>query len=137
MVQAPDTELTGSQEAYHFKGYSIRMRHDNIIELRFNDGFNGTARDARHMVSIFKKLRGKLKPSLLVIYAEDNTFSKDAREYIVSEEVSAVLKADAMVIRGLAMRIIGNGYLRINKPKRPTRLFNTTEDALEWLKSIG
>lgn len=136
MVQEYYTELVDSSEIYRFPGYTIRMHHDHIIELRFDNGFSGTADDARNMVQVFKKLRGKFKPSLLVIYAEDNTFSKDSREYIASEEVSAILKADALVIKGLAMRIIGNGYLKINKPKRPTRLFNSREEAIDWLKRI-
>jgi hypothetical protein len=136
MIHEPDTELIASSETYRFPGYSLFMRYDNIIELHFEPGFSGNAADARNMVSVFKKLRGKFKPSLLVIYSEDNMFSKDAREYISSEEVSDILKADAFVIKGLALRIIGNGYLKINKPKRPTRLFNSKEDAIDWLKRI-
>ncbi len=136
MIQEPDTELIAASETYRFPGYKLFMRYDNIIELRFEPGFSGSAGDARNMVSVFKKLSGKFKPSLLVIYSEDNMFSKDAREYIASEEVSNILKADAFVIKGLALRIIGNGYLKINKPKRPTRLFNSKEDAIDWLKRI-
>lgn len=112
------------------------MRPDNIIELHFGTGFSGSVGDARNMVSVFKKLSGRFKPSLLVICSEDNTFSKEAREYTASKEVSEVLKADAFVIKGLALRIVGNGYLKINKPSRPTRLFNSKEEAIDWLKRI-
>lgn len=136
MVQEPGTELIDSSEVYRFPGYSLFMRPDNIIELHFQEGFSGTVDEARNMVAMFKKLSGKFKPSLLVIYSEDNTFSKENREYIASKEVSEVLKADAFVIKGLALRIIGNGYLKINKPSRPTRLFNSKEDAIDWLKRI-
>lgn len=136
MVQEPGIDLIDSSEVHRFPGYSLFMRSDNIIELHFENGFSGSVDDARNMVSLFKKLSGRFKPSLLVIYSEDNTFTKEAREYTASKEVSDVLKADALVIKGLAMRIIGNGYLKINKPNRPTRLFNSKEEAIDWLKRI-
>lgn len=121
---------------HYFEGYCIFMRTDHIIELRFDKGFNGDANDAKNMVSVFKQIKGPEKALLLVVYDEDNTFSKDAREYIASDEVSKVLKADALVIKGLALKIIGNGYLKINKPKRPTRLFNSVPEALDWLNKL-
>lgn len=136
MIQEQGTEFIDSPEVHRFPGYSLFMRPDNIIELHFENGFSGSVDDARHMVQLFKKLSGPFKPSLLVICSEDNTFSKEAREYTASREVSAVLKADAFVIKGLALRIIGNGYLKINKPRRPTRLFNSKEEAIDWLKRI-
>jgi hypothetical protein len=136
MIQEPGIEFVDSSEVHRFPGYSLFMRRDNIIELHFENGFSGSVGDARNMVRLFKKLRGRFKPSLLVICSEDNTFSKEAREYTASKEVSDVLKADAFVIRGLALRIIGNGYLKINRPSRPTRLFNSKEEAIDWLKRI-
>lgn len=73
---------------------------------------------------------------MLAVYEEDNLFSKEAREYIASDEVSEVVAADAFVIKGLALRIIGNGYLKINKPKRPGKLFSSQTLAVEWLKQF-
>lgn len=136
MLQEPDIQVIELPKVYRFQGYSLFMRPDKIIELQFENGFSGTAEDGRNMVKMFKQLTGEGKPSLLVLYGEDNTFSKDAREYISSKEVSDVLRADAFVIKGLALRIMGNGYLKINKPKRPTRLFNSKEEAVAWLKQV-
>ncbi len=123
-------------EVYTFKGYSIFMRRNTIIQLKFEQGFHSDIEDAKNMVRTITKVKGDGKCLLLVIYAEDNTFTKENREYIASDEVSAIIKADGLVIKGLALRIIGNGYLKINKPKRPTRLFNTKDDAVAWLKQF-
>ena len=136
MVFEPETDSIALSEIYTFPGYSIFLRNDHIIQLNFEKGFSGTASDAQNMVRIFMKIKGPGKALLLALYEEDNMFSKDAREYISSEEVSNVLKADAMVIKGLALRIIGNGYLKINKPKRPTRLFNAKQEAINWLQQF-
>jgi hypothetical protein len=136
ILPVTDSEITAS-EIHYFNGYSMFLRENNIIKLNFEPGFLGEAKDAREMVKTYQKIKGPGKVLLLVIYSEDNMFSKEAREYTASSEVSEILKADALVIKGLALRIIGNGYLRINKPNRPTRLFNSEVDAVTWLKTMA
>jgi hypothetical protein len=44
--------------------------------------------------------------------------------------------ADAFVIDSLAQRILGNFYLKFNKPQFPTRFFNSKEEALIWLEAF-
>ncbi len=119
-----------------FDGYCIFLRKDGIMQLQFKDGFSGDVEDARNMITTFRKILPEGRVRALVIYQEDNTFTKEAREFIASDEVSKVVKADALIIRGLALTIIGNGYLRINKPKRPTRLFTNPDTGLKWLQQF-
>ena|SRR6218665_693330 len=136
-AESPDIQETAISEIYKFEGYSIFMRHDHIIQLQFEDGFYGEVEDAKNMISVFRKLNAGTKHKLIVIYKESNLFSKEAREYIAGKEISdEVLLADAFVIKGLALKILGNAYLKINRPGRPTSLFNTKEDALKWLYKI-
>ncbi len=125
-----------ASEIREFDGYYIFLRKDGIMQLQFKDGFSGDVEDARNMIETFKQLKTTEKVLALVIYKDDNTFTKETREYIASDEVSKTVRADALVIKGLALRIIGNGYLRINRPKRPTRLFNDPETALRWLEQF-
>ncbi len=61
---------------------------------------------------------------------------KGAREFSASDEGLAYTKADALVVRSLAQRLIATFYLRINKPKKPSRLFETEGEAISWLQSI-
>ncbi|MBA2613401.1 MAG: hypothetical protein H0U95_15660 [Bacteroidetes bacterium] len=123
-------------EIHVFEGYCIFMRKDGIMQLQFEDGFNGDVEDAKNMINVFRKIAPLARVLSLVIYQEDNTFTKEAREFIASDEVSKVVKADALIIRGIALAIIGNGYLKINKPKRPTRLFTNADVGLKWLKQF-
>lgn len=123
-------------EIHEFDGYFIFLRKDDIMQLQFEDGFNGDVEHARNMIKTFRKIVPVGRVRALVIYQEDNTFTKEAREYIASDEVSLIVKADALIMRGLALTIIGNGYLRINKPKRPTRLFTNPDAGLKWLEQF-
>ena len=40
--------------------------------------------------------------------------------------------SDAILIRSLPQKIIADFYLKINKPKKPTKIFYSLEKALEW-----
>jgi len=136
-ITHPDTDETAISEIHTFPGYAIFMRSDHIIQLQFEDGFYGDVEDARNMMDTFRKLNNGTKHALIVLYKESNMFSKEAREYISGPEISEnVLLADAMVIKGLALKILGNAYLKINKPGRPTCLFTNKDEALAWLKKI-
>lgn len=133
MIQEPAASIDFSSEVFSFPGYFIFRRKDGIIHVQFDSGFNGGIEEARNQVRIIDQLRGERKALVLAVYADDNNFTREAREYIASDEVSAIVEADAFVVRGLGMRILGNGYLRINKPRRHARLFNAPAPAILWL----
>lgn len=134
MIQDPEAYQEVSSEVFSFPGYFIFRRNDGIIHVQFQAGFIGDVQDARNQVQVFNRLRGDSKALILAIFEEDNNFSREAREYVASDEVSAIVAAEAFVIKGLALRILGNGYLKINKPRRPARLFNSRTPAIHWLR---
>lgn len=136
MISEPHVSNDLVSEVFSFPGYFMFRRRDGIIHIQFDAGFCGGLEEAKNQVRVIEQLRGDRKALILAIYADDNNFTKEAREYIASDEVSAIVKADAFVVRGLGMRILGNGYLRINKPKRRARLFNSPGPAILWLKQF-
>lgn len=120
-------------DTHQFEGYTIIKRSDKIIQIDFKSGFNIALDDAKIIVKTLEKIKEEEKCLFLVVFEEDNTFSKETREYISSDAVSNIIKADAFVIKGLALEILGQGYLKINKPNRPTRLFKSAAIAALWL----
>ncbi len=120
-------------EPHHFEGYTIFKRKDGIVQVHFQSGFNIALEHAVNIVKTIEKIKEKEKCLFLVVFEEDNTFSMETREYISSDAVSQIIKADAFVIKGLALEILGQGYLKINKPNRPTRLFKSAAIASMWL----
>ncbi len=42
---------------------------------------------------------------------------------------------DAVVINNVAQKIIANFYLKFNKPDMPTKIFPSTDKALDWIFS--
>lgn len=128
-----NTKVPFVADVHQFEGYTIIKRSDKIIQVDFKSGFNIALDDAKLIIKTLETIKGEEKCLFLVVFEEDNTFSKETREYISSDAVSNIIKADAFVIKGLALEILGRGYLRINKPNRPTRLFKSAAIAALWL----
>lgn len=59
--------------------------------------------------------------------------SKEARETAASEKFSTHIAAVALFSNELALKILGNLYIKINRPIVPTRFFNDKQKAKDWL----
>lgn len=62
--------------------------------------------------------------------------TSEVRQYVASEDRSELVLADAFVINSLPQRITAKLYRVINRPVRPTRIFENEMDAIEWLKGF-
>jgi hypothetical protein len=60
--------------------------------------------------------------------------SHDARRLAASPEYSRHTAALALHSKNVLMAIAGNLFLKINRPKVPTRFFDDREKALDWLR---
>lgn len=132
----PVTKNPFVPQPFHFDGYTLFKRKDGIIQIHFKEGFTIGLEDAKNIVSILEQIKEEEKCLFMIVFEEDNTFSLETREYISSDAVSEIIKADAFVIKGLALEILGKGYLKINKPNRPTKLFKSAAIAAMWLLSF-
>ncbi|MGL4597960.1 MAG: hypothetical protein ACRCYO_10540 [Bacteroidia bacterium] len=70
---------------------------------------------------------------VLVDMREVADISAEAREYVAGKESAKYHSAMAMVVSSMAARILGNVYIRMNRPERPTKLFNDIDAAHVWL----
>ena len=61
------------------------------------------------------------------------SMSKEARNYFASPEGYKHIAATALVLDSAVSKIIGNFFLRINKPPIPTRIFTDKAEAFRWL----
>lgn len=136
ILHKPDYTNIAASKIYSFNKYDIFRRKDEIIHMQFHHGYYGELEDGINIFETIKLLKLEEKSLILIISADDASFSKEAREFIASDQVSAIVKADAFVINSLSLRILMNGYLKFNKPNRPTRFFNTEQNALTWLTEI-
>lgn len=75
------------------------------------------------------------KEMLIMITAEEVTqFDNSARVFSASVEGSKYSIAEALVVKSLSQRLIANFYVKVNKPLKPSRVFNSEKEAIQWLK---
>jgi hypothetical protein len=70
-----------------------------------------------------------------IAYVNDiGAFHKEATKYLSVAGYEGVNKV-AIIVRSPITTQLGNLFILINKPPKPTRLFKNKEDAIKWLKS--
>jgi hypothetical protein len=62
--------------------------------------------------------------------------SKEARELTASKDYVVNTLAKAIILENTGHQLIGNFYLKVNKPHIKTKLFTDREKALKWLREI-
>jgi hypothetical protein len=66
----------------------------------------------------------------------DSDSTKDAREYYSNNEFNKYRLADAFIVKSLPLRMVINFFIRMNKPKVPTKMFTTKEQAIDWISEL-
>lgn len=90
--------------------------------------------DAIEMRSMLLKLSSGNKYCVLLDATKRFNVSSEARALIAGKEYSFDRIAAAFVITSLANMLIGNFFIKVNRPHSPTKIFSTEETAFEWLK---
>ena len=79
----------------------------------------------------------KGKENLVMMVADEITqFDKEAMEFSASEEGLLYTIGDALVVKSVSQRITANFYLTFNKPRKPSKIFNSEKDAVKWLMAL-
>lgn len=101
--------------------------------LRLNEGEEFMPEDISIINSfIIDKHDGAHLPFLIEL-GYGSTVSTDVQEYLTNGE-NRHSTADAILISTFAHKLISKFYLRRYKPAKPTKVFNTIFEALEWIE---
>ena len=60
----------------------------------------------------------------------------DVRDYYTSNEYSKYRYADAFIVKSLAVRLMVNFYISVNKPSIPTKTFANPDQAVRWINEL-
>lgn len=110
---------------------------DDAVRVEIHKNETLTALDIEDIVTELGIMFGNTnKVYVMSVFKDGATIDESAREYSTTSESNRQTLADAAVIGSLAQKMIGNFYIRINKPPVPTRLFNNETDALRWFDKL-
>jgi len=116
------------------KKIRIQQIEEGIVENYFLSGENIEVEDFQELKIKNLEIMGKRSYTVLVAAEGLTSFTREAREYVASKEYVGITIAKALLISGLGQRIIGNFYMKVNKPNIKTRLFSDRDKAIAWLR---
>ena len=116
--------------------YEVVLLEDGIVENFIKPGATMEPEDVTALKQHNFETAGNKPYVILVIPGELITFTKEARELAASKEFIEAAMAKALLINSIGNKIMGNFYLKVNKPYIKTKIFSDREKALTWLRSF-
>ena len=119
-----------------FSYAKVQLFESKLVRIEvFGDNAIGL-KEAKEMNDALGTL-AKGREMLVVMLADELAqFDKAAMDFSASDEGLMYTIGDAMVVKSTAQRITANLYLRLSRPKKPSKIFNSEKDALKWLFSL-
>lgn len=108
--------------------------YKGIIKIVYQDEHEFNINDAKEVLKEIEQIAKDKSFPILKIPGKYSSIDNEARKFISSPEGMKYSSAEAFVTTFLPHRIIGNFYMKINKPVKPTAFFETEKQAVEWLK---
>lgn len=116
--------------------FHLYLRNDGIVQMNTFDEAFFTLKEAKEFVQALQKITKGVPHLILKVPGKHASLDSDARTYMATEEALRFSIAEAVIIRNIAQRMIGNFYLKFDKPKKPIQLFNEIEEAEHWLQTF-
>ncbi len=115
--------------------FKVESLGNSIMRVTVCDDIELEIQDAKDMRNMLVNLSSNEKYCVLLDATNPFTVSPEARALIAGKEFSSERIAAAFVITSLANMLIGNFFIKVNKPSSPTKIFSTEENAFQWLKA--
>ena len=106
----------------------------NILFYRVKQGIVVDVHEMNEMLKYVEEFMGDVKHYALIDFGANLMSTTEARKiYADSRYIQTYRMADAFLVKSLAVRIVANFFIRVNKPKVPTKLFTEENYAQAWL----
>lgn len=114
---------------------SFEYDGNSIVKIILRDDDELTMQDIMDHREIVDHMVNGHAYCMLVITGERTRATEEGRTF-AARNLPAGRLAEAIIIRSLPVRIMGNFYLKFHKPGIPTRLFDDEESAMKWLREV-
>lgn len=109
----------------------------NILIYRVRQDITIDVVEIKEMIEYVKEFMGDKKHMALIDFGASVGSTTEGRKvYAESDYLLDNRIADAFLVRSLSMRLIANFFIRVTKPKIPTRLFTSEVEAFKWLEGF-
>lgn len=105
-----------------------------ILFTEYPVGYNMTLALAKEGVRERLRVSGGITRPLVADVRNLKYVDSEALKYLASEEAVQFVSAIAIIKETPIQNLFANFYLKLNKPRVPTRLFSTKDKALRWVE---
>jgi hypothetical protein len=108
-----------------------------ILYFRITQDIDIDIPEINEMIRYAQEMVGDVPHYGIVNFGMHVGSTNEARKiYADSDYIQKNRVADAFVVESLALKLIANFFIKVTKPKVPTRMFNTELDAVNWIYSL-
>lgn len=111
----------------------LKLRSDGIVQIQYPDDFSFHLKESIESVNAIGEITKGVPHLILKIAGKYTTVDKECREHVAKGDGARFSIAEAFIIHSMAHKIVGNFYLRVEKPQVPTKMFNNIPEAEDWL----
>lgn len=115
---------------------SVDLGNNTYLRVNVLGNEEISVEDVKSIAQSCKSAGGGRVLPLLVKVDKYTLPSAEARRFIAQADSNPYVKAEAYVISDLPQKIVGNFFLKFDKPARPTKIFTKEDEAIEWLKQF-
>jgi len=112
---------------------TLKLRSDGILQYNMKAVDDFGVKELKDLLKAVGKFGGEKKFLNLIFMDYYINPDSETRNYNASEECNKYTIADAYVVGSSALKLIGNFYIKVNRPVRPTKIFSNETEALDWL----
>lgn len=109
----------------------------DIMIIVPREGTMDNAKDARENVAYYHEYARSLGRPCGSVVIMSNMLSQDAEARRAYTEIDPnLVYGGALVVESALSRALGSFFIGLTRPKVPTKLFESIENAIEWLKTM-
>jgi hypothetical protein len=116
------------------EAFTLRLRSDGILHSHTSSGLEFNVESLKKFNMVMGEMVNYRKVPLLITLDEFAIPPVETRVFWAKKESCPYASADAYIAVNIGHKIIGNFYLKFNRPGRPTKIFTNQDDAVTWLK---
>lgn len=114
--------------------YAQMWFEDGLIYVVFKSNLIINLDIARNMVTERLKINNQIARPMLVDVSGIISIDTPSRKFFASETATQYVKAGAIVVKGLIPQFVTQVFMKIDKPKVPSRIFTNADKAAVWLE---
>lgn len=112
----------------------VRYRKDGVVHVTYKAGCTITVEDCYAMAKFISQIGRAEKYLFLTEPEQGSNIDEAARVLLASEKGNRFTYKNAILCSSIIHEMIGNFFIRMDNPVVPTKLFNSRDRALDWLK---